>query len=532
MKKIKNIFGVILVILGLVFAPLESKAAAGSLSISSSSNTVVVGNTVTVSITLASSSPLGAWEFDLNYDQSFLKLTSSNAENNGTYFVNAGNGSIKSKTYTLKFRALKSGTTTVTIGSYDVYAYDTSKMSISKSNKKISIMTQQELEASYSKDNNLKELKVEGFELDKEFNKDTLEYSVNVPTGTTTVKVKAVVNDNTASISGDGDVQVTEGTNTIPLIITAQNGDQKTYTLVVNVEDQNPINVKINNKDYIVVKNASLLTAPPTFSETNIIINEFSIPAFENTSAKLILVGLKDNEGKIALFIYQDKNYYPYNELNLKNYLLLPTKFTKTLPFEKLTVKINNNEVEAYKYKKNSDFAIITAKNLETGKDDLYLYDTKNNTAILYDADYIEEMNTTIKNYTYIIIAFAGALTFMLLIIICLLHSQRKKQKKVNKFIEKQEAKLEATRKLNDVVAEVKKITAEEKSNKMDIKEQEIKEEVNTPLNVVEDAKEPEVKIKEIQVDPNNEIKKILDEDEELYDLFEDDKKAKKKKKK
>ncbi|MCM1053276.1 MAG: cadherin-like beta sandwich domain-containing protein [Ruminococcus sp.] len=521
----KKIFVLLTFILGIIAFPVSASAASGKISITSSS-TVVVGNTVTVTVTLSSGSALGAWEFDLNYDSNFLKLTSSNAENNGTYFVNYGNGSTKSKSYTLKFRALKSGTTSLTIGSYDVYAYDTSGMSITKSNKKITIMTQEELEASYSKDNNLKDLTVEGFELDKAFDKDTLEYSINVPTGTNTVNIKATVNDETASVSGAGEAQVTEGLNTLPIVITAQNGDQKTYNLLVNVEDQNPINVTVNNKDYIVVKNASLLTAPATFSETTVDIDSFSIPAFENTSASLTLVGLKDTSGNIGLFIYNNDEYLPYNEMSLKNYMLIPVPFTSTLNLIKTTTTINDEEVEVYKYSKDSHFVIINAQNLEDGETNIYLYDTENNSAILYDETYMNEMTTTIKNYSYIIIAFTATLIIMLIIILSLLHSSKKKQKKMNKFIEKQEAKLEATRKLNDVVDEVKKITNEEKktNNKTEVKKVEDKNKEKEPKE--------EVEVNKIKVDPNNEIKKVLDDDEEVYDLFEDEKKSKKRKKK
>ena len=89
-------------------------ASSGKISVSSSS-TAIVGNTLTVTVTLSSSSALGSWEFDINYDSSYLRLTSSSAENNGTYFVNYGNGSIKSKSYTLQFKVLKSGTSNITV---------------------------------------------------------------------------------------------------------------------------------------------------------------------------------------------------------------------------------------------------------------------------------------------------------------------------------------------------------------------------------------------------------------------------------
>jgi len=465
MKRLNIILLNIVAFLGMIIFPINGKAASGNLSVTSNTNTVIVGNTITVNVTLSSTQPLGAWEFDVNYDSSYLKLTSSNAENNGTYFVSYGNGTMKSKTYTLKFRALKSGSTNITIGSNDVYAYDTSQMSINKSNKKITIMTQQELEATYSKDNYLKALSVEGYELDKTFDKETTEYTVNVPTGTTSVKINAIANDSKSSVSGAGEITVSEGLNTIPIVVTAQNGSEKTYNLIINVEDQNPIEVTVNNKNYTVVKNESLLTAPNTFALESITIDGMEIPAFKNSAANITLLGLKDENGKIELFTYKDGQYSKYNEMNLESLLLIPVPFDKELDFTKTTVNINGEEIDCYKYSDKSNFVIINAKSLVDGNTSYYLYDAENNTAIRYDEELVSTSKDTLKLYTYVIIAFGSTSFLMLIIIMCLLHSSKKKQKKLNKFIEKQEAKIEATRKLNDVVSEVQKITAKEKED-------------------------------------------------------------------
>ncbi|MBE6154856.1 MAG: cadherin-like beta sandwich domain-containing protein [Firmicutes bacterium] len=524
----KKIFLIITIILSLIISPSIVNASSGSIKISSSSSRVIVGNTVTVTVTLSSNSALGAWEFDVNYDSSYLKLTSSNAENNGTYFVNAGDGSSKTKTYTLKFRALKSGVTNITVGSYDVYAFDKSSMSISKSNSKITLMTQAELEATYSKDNNLKKLVVEGYELDKEFSKDTLEYTVNVPTGTTSVKVIATEQDSKASVSGDGIIEVTEGLNTIPITVTAQNGSEKTYTLTVNVEDLNPIEVKVGNETYTIIKNKALLTAPATFTESTVKISEFDIPTFVNKSANLTLVGLKDKLGNIKLFVYENNEYKAYNELSLKNLLLIPVKFDTELDLIKTTVTINNESIDAYKYSENTEFVIINAKSLEDGKTNLYLYDTVNKTASRYDDTLVNEKIELTKTFTFALIGVAGIILVMFIIILCLMHSLRKKKKKIKKFIEKQEAKMEATRKLNDVVEEVKKITESEKpkikQDTTELKEKETKEEVK--LVKKEKKKQEKLEVTKIKIEENKE-----EDTEEVYDLFGDDKKKKRKKK-
>ena len=582
MKKIKIL---LIALVCTLLMPNVVEAASGTISISSSS-TVVVGNTVTVTVTLSSSTALGAWEFDINYDSSYLRLTSSTAENNGTYFVNYGNGSMKSKSYTLQFRALKSGTTNITVGSYDVYDWNENSMSINRSNKRLTLMTQAELEASYSKNNNLKDISVmvgeEEYEISPEFDSDTLEYSVTVPTGTTLVNVEATRSDSTASVDGDGEIEVTEGLNTIPIVVTAQNGDEKTYTLVVNVEDQNPIEVVVDGQNFTVVKSNTLLTAPTTFSESTVSISGFDIPAFINNDIDYTLVGLKDSDGNIALYRYQDGNYTLYNELSSKSYLLIPTAFSKELDYIKTTVEINGISMDAYKYSEDSNLYIINAINLESNEENLYLYDPESGAAILFDESFINSANQTIEYYTYVIIAFAGALFLMLILIFGLLHSTKKKQKKINQFIEKQEAKLEATRKLNDVVSEVKKITEgeikdkstevikveevkfkeepkeenissdikQDKNNEETLKnENEVIEEKKSKKELKKERKEAKRKAKEekklakeaffqdevenAQEKIEDEIKNIensLDEDTGVYDIFEDDRKKKKKK--
>ena len=73
MKKITMIF---LAIICLVLMPLNTMAASGSISVTSSS-TAVVGNKITVTVTLSSSTSIGSWQMDLNYDKAYLQLTGS-----------------------------------------------------------------------------------------------------------------------------------------------------------------------------------------------------------------------------------------------------------------------------------------------------------------------------------------------------------------------------------------------------------------------------------------------------------------------
>lgn len=570
MKKIKLF---LLGVICLLFIPSVVSAASGSISVSGSSS-AVVGNRVTITVTLSSSTGIGSWEMALNYDKSYLQLVSSTAESGGTKMLGYTTtlSGVKSKSYTFVFKTLKTGSTRVSVSSYLAYAMDESEISLTSSSKNISIITQEQLEASYSKNNNLKDLTVtvgeEVYEISPEFDADTLEYQVTVPTGTTSVTVDATRADSTASVDGDGEIEVTEGLNTIPIVVTAQNGEEKTYTLTINVEDQNPINVKVDGTDYTVVKSDTLLTAPTTFMQSSVEIDGFDIPAFVNDVIDYTLVGLKDSEGNISLYRYEDGEYTLYNELSSKSYTLVPTAFAEELDYLKTTVEINGVTMDAYRYDEDSPLVIINALDLETGKEDFYLYDPASGAAVLFDDSFIKNANQTIEYYTYVIIAFGGALFLMLILIFVLLHSTKKKQKKINQFIEKQEAKIEATRKLNDVVSEVKKITEEEKKKneevikveevhvqseepeqveKDDISEKEVSQEEvkKSKKELKREKKEAKRKAKEdkklakeaffqeeienTQKDISEEIRSI-DEDTGVYDIFEDDRKKKKKK--
>ncbi|MFA5407613.1 MAG: hypothetical protein WC343_02455, partial [Bacilli bacterium] len=121
-------------------------AASATISVSSSSTKVVVGNTITVTVKIYSSSPLGSWNFDV-VPSSNLTLTYSSF--GGLYIVDSVSSSTqKSATYTFKFKTKSSGTATVSIKNSLVYAYDESLMSKTNGSTSITVITQAELEAS------------------------------------------------------------------------------------------------------------------------------------------------------------------------------------------------------------------------------------------------------------------------------------------------------------------------------------------------------------------------------------------------
>ena len=430
MRKIKVI---LISLFCLLVIPKTVFAASGKINVSGTS-TVVVGNNVTVTVTLSSSTLVGSWEMSLNYDKNYLQLRSATSESNGIRMAASTATGVKSKSYTFTFKTLKKGSTSVSVGGYLAYAYaDLSEISLSSNSKKINIITQAELEASYSKNNNLASLGVEGFTLTPEFNANTLEYSVIVPEDTKEVNLTGTVQDKKASITGVGVQQVNQGNNKFLVTVKAENGSEKTYTINVDVKDENPIEVTVGDKKYTVVKIKENLPIASLYNEYSIKINEFDIPAYKNDYTGLVLVGLKDNEGNISLFIYDDENnsYKEYSELKSSQITIYPLKPEENVEgYKKGNVKIQDIDVEGFYLNEDSDFFVIYGVNVETGDKGFYMYDKKMQTLIKYNDELSSLLSEKIKLYTYIIIGFISLSVVMLIIIIVLVCKKGKKKKR------------------------------------------------------------------------------------------------------
>ena len=372
MKKYK--IGIILIIM---FLSTTKVYAAGSASISAS-NTVVNGNNITATVTLKD---MAAWN---------INITGSGATNGcSTKEVgDSGNGQNTTKKFYLTCKANKLGTITFNL-SGDITSSDGVNKAVSGS-KKVTVVKPREK----STNNNLKSLSVEGYSLSPEFNKDTLEYTVELEASVEKIMVNAEKADSYASLSGGGEITVSEGDNRIEIKVTSETGNEKTYVINAVVKDSNPITTTIDNKELTVVKKASSLTKPDLFEETKIQINDMEVPAFYNETTKTTLVGLRDENGKIELYIYdQEKNSYQKYLTLVDTEFHLIQKEAKGIPegYQKVTKKIDDIEYTAYQ-KDKSDFLLLYGIVLENGNEGWYSYDTKEKTLQRYNKDIVESI--------------------------------------------------------------------------------------------------------------------------------------------
>lgn len=427
MKKIKYISIFISLIISLFIFQKDVEAINSSISVTSSAGTVITGRTVNVSVTVSSSEPLGAWEYTLNYDTSKLRLNSGSQ-----HVVDYGDGQKKTAVYNYSFTAIGTGSAYVSIGSYVLADYATeSRLTPAVGSANINIITQQQLQATYSGNNYLSSLVVDGQVLSPEFNKENLEYSVELDYTIEKINISAIKEDNTASVDGIGEVAVSEGNNTINIVVTAQNGNIRTYVINALVKELNPIYVEVDGKKYSLVKKKDLLGTLNNYQEAVVTISGEEIPALKSDITNYTIVGLKDSEGKINLYIYDAENetYTKYNELTF-NGIKLYYMENKDNNYKATKLKINEEEVTVYK-KEDVKYYLIYGMNLETGKTGWYTYDEEESTIQKYVENNQKEVKEQNNQYLVLIIVLCSIIGLLFIFISILFAKYRKSLKTV-----------------------------------------------------------------------------------------------------
>lgn len=446
----------------------------------SGNNTVSVGQTFTIKFT-SSSSANATWSGKL-YSTSNLRLENGeiNFSDYGTNF---------SKTYT--FKALSQGSAKVYLYSLDV-ATDNEQLfgsaggsgesgvcnitisnNSSSSSGSSSSSNKNQVKNS---DNNLKSLSVEGATLTPEFNKDTLEYSVDLSSDTTKINIIAEKNDSKASIKGNGEIEVAEGPNKLEIVVTAENGSTKTYVINAIVAEKNPINVRVGGKKFTVIRKKDTLEAPEGYVETTVVINDEEVLAYSNEVTGYLLVGLTDSDGNSGWYIYdKDKSTYTkYTELSsnsIRLILLKPNK--KDIPYKyyKNTFEYNGEMIDGYTFDSESDFRLIYGMNIDTGEKLFYVYDLKDKTLQkFYNAQvliYIE----LVRKCKYLLLGLGtGFVVLFILLMISLYRNIKFKKKYISKVedIRDNKKKIEPQKqvKYKDIEATQVIDTKEEKTKK------------------------------------------------------------------
>ncbi len=265
-KKIKILLS-IMVLIAMIFFPLNARATNNGISINyninASSSSVYVGSTFNVYVNVSgASNGIASNTITLNYDTNKFAFVSASApspsrasdvtiNNKGgeiifLYVDGAGgtNALYSSNVAVFTFKALNTtGTGSFSFtasGSGDNEGNDYNIAGASGSTN----VTVTNAPAT-SSNNNLSSLSVTGGILNPSFNKNTTTYNVTVDAQGT--NISATAEDSTASIQGTGYANLNFGVNTYYITVTAQNGAVKRYTLNITRPVKGSTNVALES---------------------------------------------------------------------------------------------------------------------------------------------------------------------------------------------------------------------------------------------------------------------------------------------
>lgn len=407
--------------------------------------------------------------------------------------------------------------------------------------------------------NYLKSLSIKDYKLTPNFNKDTLEYSVIVPSTVNKIVLEAEKESGYASLTGTGEFEVNEGVNSFEINVTSETGVGRVYKVTVQVEDENPIEIEIGNSKYTIMKNGKTLKKPATYESTTVKIKDFDIPAFTSEISKFTLIGAKDTKGTTHFLIYnQDSNTYElYNENKASDLVLYIEKIGNDTKdgFTKKNITIQSASYEALVSNVDESIILVKAMNTANGKIHFYQYDKEEGTFVIYNDSLRYFYEQEFQKYKDVILYFCIALGVSFFLILILLFKKPRKRK--NKGKEENEVKiekLEMEEKKESVVEQKSDKKSKKQLKKMRKEQQEVKQEINEKqINSKEndEKKSKKMKTKEdalkqvsdaasiieeyektISLNKNDLKKKQIElekQEETMYDIFEDEKKKKKK---
>ena len=289
----KRLINSLLILFSLFFInPCIVKAAYANFG--ATGGTVIVGQEVTATFTLNgvdAGQRLVAVGGYVNFDSNYLDIVGCNGimtyspgNKKFAYMDLSGNGITSGNIGTCTFRTKNIGNTSVSFKIDEALNQDNVNFSYQSAvSASITIKPQP------SSNNNLSSLNVTPGGIN--FNGGT-SYSIDVGENVTSVNVSATAEDSKSSISGIGTHNLNYGSNTINVVVTAENGNQKAYVIRVNRKDNRSSN---NNLASLSVNDGKL---NPGFGKNT---TKYTMEVPYSTSKLKLSATAEDAKAKVSI---------------------------------------------------------------------------------------------------------------------------------------------------------------------------------------------------------------------------------------
>ena len=281
---------------------------------------------------------------------------------------------------------------------------------------------------SLSSNNALSSLTVSAGTLTPAFDPAVTEYTLSLPQGTEKLTLTATPSDSNATVQGDGELTLQEGENTLPLVVTAENGDTKTYTVTAKVAQAPTLFLDYNGQRLGVVKDVSQVTPPAGFAPAEpITYSGDTLPIWTDVSGKRTLVYLMDEKTSAQgfyLFSQTTGVQSPYLPILCGSvtyiYTDIPKELSSVPGLTPATVKAFGQALNGWTYNDASlkDFCVLYLMN-DAGSYGYYTYDSREETLQRFSgAVFTDSGETLAVPMLYVYIAGGAALVLLILLIV------------------------------------------------------------------------------------------------------------------
>ena len=128
--------------------------------------------------------------------------------------------------------------------------------------------------------------------------------------------------------------------------------------------------------------------------------------------------------------------YTLYREIKTSGITLFPKESKEELKgFVKETITLNEEKINAYRYKNSKDFYVVYGVNIENNVEGFYQLDTTNNSFVKYDKTIINDLSKRVDNYLLIIIVLGVETLILLMVLVLNMIRKSRRKKKVKKIM-------------------------------------------------------------------------------------------------
>ena len=430
MKKVTKVFLCVCLSLMLSILSLHMCWALDISAYAGQSN-VSVGSTI--SVTFRASDDAMRWIYTISYSGN-LTLES------GSTSVSGSDAYGDSRTHTLIFRANEEGDAWVTAYKENGLVSTDFVEANASASVQFKVVSASSPSDGYHHDdfdnatpgksgnNALSTLTVSAGTLTPAFDPAVTEYTLSLPQGTEKLTLTATPSDSNATVQGDGELTLQEGENTLPLVVTAENGDTKTYTVTAKVAQAPTLFLDYNGQRLGVVKDVSQVTPPAGFAPAEpITYSGDTLPIWTDVSGKRTLVYLMDEKTSAQgfyLFSQTTGVQSPYLPILCGSvtyiYTDIPKELSSVPGLTPATVKAFGQTLNGWTYNDASlkDFCVLYLMN-DAGSYGYYTYDSREETLQRFSgAVFTDSGETLAVPMLYVYIAGGAALVLLILLIV------------------------------------------------------------------------------------------------------------------